>query len=82
MTVIAAKFYTLIVHTQLPPLGRQTSRFVLGEPFPEKHCPALLHSSLSTHNTRFFLNASDPNDRKAIKFSKENLSLLQSEDFS
>lgn len=82
MTVIAAKFYTLIVHTQLPPLGRQTSRFVLGEPFPEKHCPALLRSGLSTHNTQFFLNASDPNDRKAVKFSKENLSLLQSEDFS
>lgn len=66
-----AKFYTLIVHTQLPPLGRETSRFVLGEPIPEKHCPALLHSGLKALNTPFFPNANNPNDRKTIRFSNQ-----------
>lgn len=66
-----AKFYTLIVHTQLPLLVRETSRFVLGEPFPEKHCPALLHSGLNAFNTPFSPNANNPNDKKTVRFPNQ-----------
>ena len=60
--------FTLIVQTHLPPPRRETCRFVLHESFPEKHCPALLHTALNNIQHPVF-----PNCKKS-KW-KENVSM-------